>query len=480
MAEVRKSRSTGCFAGLLPGDVSSDCNGSDLDSELESDMDMFCCHRVQDSLLSSASCFTDYRGILNWIIILLVSGSVAASLPPYYLMVMGLSALHLDSDCESLYNVKHGFLIDFWKVMEHLMKDDCPSFYLIMAANVFSVTALLLEKCQDKGQITPSLGHRLHMLNLLVLILFPSTVILQQDTCLSTGGAILSLCIYSILGLKLYSYQETNRWYRQEHVRAPGVTCCVSHENGERTDHLTLRDLYYFLLAPTLCYQRDFPRTPRIRLNFLLHRLLEMVVLTQLMVGIVQQWIGPLFQRSDCLLADMDVTTRIEHMMELMAPSHFLWLIFFFLFCHSCLNFSGELLCFGDRHFYGDWWNADTLKGFWRKLSVLFHKWSRRHLYTPLVRRGVLPRHAWLLSFLFSAALCEYVVAVSLRTCRLWIFFIMVLELLVALFLGCFFTGNYGNGLVWICLLMGPPLAVMSYFHDHYITYRTQPNWTLY
>lgn len=36
-------------------------------------------------------------------------------------------------------------------------------------------------------------------------------------------------------------------------------------------------DLYYFLLAPTLCYQKGFPRTPKVRINKLLHRLLEMV-----------------------------------------------------------------------------------------------------------------------------------------------------------------------------------------------------------
>lgn len=36
-------------------------------------------------------------------------------------------------------------------------------------------------------------------------------------------------------------------------------------------------DLYYFLVAPTLCYQRDFPCTPKVRINKLLHRLLEMV-----------------------------------------------------------------------------------------------------------------------------------------------------------------------------------------------------------
>ncbi|KAG9338099.1 hypothetical protein JZ751_027070 [Albula glossodonta] len=259
------------------------------------------------------------------------------------------------------------------------------------------------------------MGHILHLGNLVVLMLFPTVIILQKDTSISTGGALLSLFIYTVLGLKLYSYQEANSWYRQEQVTDP--------------------DLYYFLLAPTLCYQRDFPRTPSVRLNFLLHRLLEMVILTQLMVGIIQQWIGPIFQRSG-----------------------------------SSFTFESPKIS----------QNADTLKSFWGKLNVPFYKWHQRHLYTPLLRMRVPPYQAELLSFLLSAALCEYVIAVPLRTWRLWIFLIMMLELLVAVFLGRYLTGNYGNGLVWLCLLMGPPLAVMTYFHDHYISHRSQPSWTIY
>ena len=36
-------------------------------------------------------------------------------------------------------------------------------------------------------------------------------------------------------------------------------------------------DLYYFVFAPTLCYELNFPRSPKIRMSFLLRRLLEMV-----------------------------------------------------------------------------------------------------------------------------------------------------------------------------------------------------------
>lgn len=36
-------------------------------------------------------------------------------------------------------------------------------------------------------------------------------------------------------------------------------------------------DMYYFVFAPTLCYELNFPRSPNIRMSFLLRRLFEMV-----------------------------------------------------------------------------------------------------------------------------------------------------------------------------------------------------------
>lgn len=43
--------------------------------------------------------------------------------------------------------------------------------------------------------------------------------------------------------------------------------------------HLTsdFADMYYFVFAPTLCYELNFPRSESIRMGFLLRRLFEMV-----------------------------------------------------------------------------------------------------------------------------------------------------------------------------------------------------------
>lgn len=42
-------------------------------------------------------------------------------------------------------------------------------------------------------------------------------------------------------------------------------------------DNLTLYDLYYFMFAPTLCYELNFPRAFSIRKRFVLKRALELV-----------------------------------------------------------------------------------------------------------------------------------------------------------------------------------------------------------
>lgn len=73
----------------------------------------------------------------------------------------------------------------------------------------------------------------------------------------------------------------------------------------------------YFLLAPTLCYELNFPRTNRIRKRFLFKRLIEVIVFVNVIMGIFQQWMIPSVRNSLIPFSNMDVAKTTERLLKL-------------------------------------------------------------------------------------------------------------------------------------------------------------------
>lgn len=82
-------------------------------------------------------------------------------------------------------------------------------------------------------------------------------------------------------------------------------------------DNLNLKDLFYFIVAPTLCYELNFPRTQRIRKRFLFKRILEFVLGTQLMLAVIQQYMIPSVKNSLIPFSNMDITKATERLLKL-------------------------------------------------------------------------------------------------------------------------------------------------------------------
>uniref|UniRef100_A0A8C9WSJ4 O-acyltransferase n=1 Tax=Sander lucioperca TaxID=283035 RepID=A0A8C9WSJ4_SANLU len=392
------------------------------------------CHVLQESLLSSASGYSNYRGILNWCVVMLVLSNARLFL-------------------ENI--IKYGILVDPIQVVSLFLKDpySWPAACLIIVSNVFILAALYTERRLAVGTITQMTGLIFHIFNLTSMLIFPSATVLIVTSMTPVGG-VLSLGIYTVLFLKLYSYQDTNRWCREiRQAKAKRLTrsySCpsVAQSNGSAghthvsyPGNLTHRDMYYFVFAPTLCYQLNFPRSPRIRIRFLMRRLFEM-------------WMVPTIQNS---------------MKPFQVPNHLIWLIFFYWFFHSSMNFVAELLQFGDREFYKDWWNSETVTYFWANWNIPVHKWCLRHFYKPMLRKGVNKFLAQTAVFLMSAFFHEYLVSVPLKMFRLWAFMGMMAQVPLAWFVGRFLNGNYGNAAVWMSLIIGQPVAVLMYVHDYYV-----------
>ncbi|KAG9276621.1 diacylglycerol O-acyltransferase 1b isoform X1 [Astyanax mexicanus] len=422
------------------------------------------CHKLQESMLSSASSFKNYRGILNWCVVMLVLSNARLVL-------------------ENL--LRYGILVDPIQVVSLFLKDpySWPAACLIIVSNVFILAALYTERKLAMGYFSERFGLLVHIINLSVVLCFPVVIVLMVPSVTPVGGAI-ALGVYTILFLKLYSYKDVNRWCRERmQVKARSLSrslSCPSPPSTEGAVHvsypgnLSLKDLFYFVFAPTLCYELNFPRSPSVRMSFLLRRLFEMLILTQLLVGLTQQWMVPIIQSSMKPLQEMDYSRMMERLLRLAVPNHLLWLIFFYSFFHSSMNFMAELLRFGDREFYRDWWNSETVTYFWQNWNIPVHKWCIRHFYKPLLRKGASKLVSQSAVFFASAFFHEYLVSVPLRMFRLWAFMGMMAQIPLAWFVGRFLRGNYGNAAVWLSLIIGQPIAVLMYVHDYYVIHHLE------
>ena len=165
-------------------------------------------------------------------------------------------------------------------------------------------------------------------MNLIVTMVFPIIVINTMDCAIFSS--ILACGGYTIIVLKLVSYIQVNHWCRTINRRRFIINSqmngvgdffwkermktvmnikeaekvvdddedALSSSTPERNivnwpDNLTLKDISYFMLAPTLCYELNFPKTDRVRKFFLLRRVLEVLLGTNLLLALTQQWIVP-------------------------------------------------------------------------------------------------------------------------------------------------------------------------------------------
>nr|CAD2167346.1 unnamed protein product [Meloidogyne enterolobii] len=144
--------------------------------------------------------------------------------------------------------------------------------------------------------------------------------------------------------------------------------------------NLTIKNLYYFIMAPTLCYELDFPVIPKRRLSLILNHLIEFISLVYVMIA--------LHKYSNPILAKMEKQNQFLTLIQLCIPTAVIYLIGFYIYFHAYLNLLGEIMKFSDREFYGPIWNSNSILDYWRNWNKRFTQWSKRHLYIPLIKLG--------------------------------------------------------------------------------------------
>lgn len=161
----------------------------------------------------------------------------------------------------------------------------------------------------------------------------------------------------------------------------------------------------------------------------------------------------------------------INRLMRLSIPNTIGWIMGFYALFHLTFNIISEIIQFGDRNFYMDWWNCRNLEEYWKTWNLPVHFFFIRHCYTPLLKKGWSKIGANFLVFVLSAIAHEYIVCVPLGVISYYAFLAMMMqapaiavEKMISKYLKLH-NSELGNVSFWIffCFL-GQPMCLFIYY----------------
>eukprot|EP00249_Psilotum_nudum_P013156 c24184_g1_i1 orf=196-1641(+) len=364
--------------------------------------------------------------------------------------------------------MKYGLLIraGFWFSSKSLR--EWPLLMCGLSLLVFPLLAFLIEKLKIRNLVSEKVAFVMYSAITTLAIAYPIYVIQRVHSALLSG---IILLLFSVTGwMKLISYAHTNYDLRVLYLSGEKPEMPLDMKKVEYPESISLKNLAYFWVAPTLCYQVSYPRTEKIRKGWVLRQLIKLIIFTGLMGFIAEQYINPTIRNSQHPLKG-NYLYAIERVLKLSIPTTYFWLCMFYCVFHLWLNIIAELTCFGDREFYKDWWNAKTVEEYWRMWNMPVHNWMLRHVYFPCLRQGITKEYAVVICFVFSGAVHEVCVGVPCHILRCWAFlgimFQLPLVVLTKYVQKRFQSSVVGNMIFWFFFcIVGQPMCILLYYHD--------------
>ncbi|EKX39945.1 hypothetical protein GUITHDRAFT_113937 [Guillardia theta CCMP2712] len=379
------------------------------------------------SLFSSEHPSNSYRGFVNVLIILLLMSNLRIVIQNLY---------------------KYGLLINPWHIT-HLGKSDnvCLAFSLWF----YVFVAYGIEKLH--GYVYSPIIKALHWTNAIASFVVPWYAIWYFRT--DPSGGIIVLVFATTAFMKIVSF-----FLVCDRLRAEA-------KSKDKKFKPKLRQLLYFIAAPTLVFSPRYPRTAKIRWGWVLRRIWEFIGIWAGIYVVARQYVMPGLMNTLVPLENGSFFLIVEGLLKIAVPNFLIWILGFYSIFHLYLNILAELTRFGDRQFYKDWWNSTTLGYFWRTWNLPVHSWMVEHVYMPLTTRGWRKSPASIFIFIISAIFHELIVSIPFWNFKLLAFGGMMLQVPLIELTKCLKGSQTGNVIFWLSIMLGQPLIVLLYARDY-------------
>lgn len=238
-------------------------------------------------------------------------------------------------------------------------------------------------------------------------------------------------------------------------------------------DNVSVENFFMFTMFPTLVYQFDYPRTKHIRWRYVAEKICAILGCMFILLAVAQLYMLPPISRA-LEMREHDwpsLTARTIEWFYLFAETApavtFAYMLVFYMIWDAILNLLGELTCFADRYFYGDWWNCVTWSEFSRIWNVPVHKFLLRHVYHGSLNKWKLSKlQATLFTFVISAVFHEFGMYLLLRRLRPYMSLFQLLQLPMTMVSDTKFFKEkqlLKNLLFCVCMCSGPTVMTTLY-----------------
>ncbi|XP_035225433.1 sterol O-acyltransferase 1-like isoform X2 [Stegodyphus dumicola] len=293
------------------------------------------------------------------------------------------------------------------------------------------------------------------------LLLIPARIIVSYN--LPPVSSFIILAEQARLMMKTHAFVREN---------ASRALRYKPHQDGDKDEEISkpcpeVQKLIYFLFAPTLVYRDHYPRTPIVRWRYVTWNFL------QVLGCIIGAYIPCTY-----FIVDMFDKTGIEpiplvNFMGILATSIFaggilMFLVFYGMF-HCWLNAFAEMLRFGDRMFYDDWWNCTSFAKYYRSWNMVVYDWLYSYIYRDMYTLlGQSRVGAMLVVFMISAIIHEYILAMCFKFVFPLLFFLFSSFGIILVFITRRRTSSFWNVFLWISMFQGWGILTVFYSLEWY------------
>ncbi|XP_063057976.1 sterol O-acyltransferase 1 [Engraulis encrasicolus] len=328
---------------------------------------------------------------------------------------------------------------------------------LLVPYGLFGLWAGVHPGCSHPGLWCCLMGLLFLLHQLLALGLLPASVVLRYG--LPPASRFIIIMEQVRLMMKAHSFVREN---------VPKVL--VAQKDKKNALIMPQLSQYlYFLFAPTLIYRDHYPRNPNIRWSYVATKFSQFLGCLFYAYYVFVRLCIPQFRNISNQI--FDPRAMVLCIFNSILPGVLVLFLAFFAFLHCWLNAFAEMLRFGDRMFYKDWWNSTSFANYYRTWNVVVHDWLFYYAYRDFLWLTEKRFRTGAIFFVFtvSAGVHEYILAICFG------FFYPVLFCLFMCF-GMMFNfilhdrrkGPIWNIIMWTSLFLGQGVIICLYSQEWY------------